>query len=173
MKNFKCLALLFLVASLGLTSACTNYYYIVRHAEKSDSPPANPNLSDAGRRRALALCDSMRNKNISKIFVSQYARTQQTAQPTAGLLGITTTEYNAQENVSVLADQMRASGNVNLLVVGHSNTVPALVLNLTEENVGSIPENDYDNFFVVKRVRNNNNVTFTLVRRGTYGAPSP
>jgi Phosphohistidine phosphatase SixA len=171
MKNFKLLFLL--VASLGLTSACTNYYYIVRHAEKSDTPPSDPNLSDAGRRRALALCDSLRNKNVSKIFVSQFVRTQQTAQPAAGLLGITPTPYDAQANVSLLADQMRASGDVNLLVVGHSNTVPALILNLTGENVGSIPENDYDNFFVIKRVRNNNNVTFTLVRRGTYGASSP
>jgi hypothetical protein len=58
--------------------------------------------------------------------------------------------------------------------VGHSDTVPALILNLTGENIGNIPDDDYDNFFVIKRVRNNNNnVTFTLVRRGTYGAASP
>jgi phosphohistidine phosphatase SixA len=172
MNNFKFLTLL-LVVSLGLNSACTNYYYIVRHAEKGDGSPNDPNLSDAGRRRALVLCDSLRNKNISKIFVSQYVRTQQTAQPTAGLLGTTPTPYDAHANVSVLADQMKASGDVNLLVVGHSDTVPALILNLTGENIGNIPDDDYDNFFVIKRVRNNNNVTFTLVRRGTYGAASP
>lgn len=164
------------ILSLCLTTGCNNYYYIVRHAEKAAAPPDNPPLTPAGQQRAVALGDSLRDKNIKLIFVSQFERTKQTAAVTAGLTGVSPTEYTvtgANPNIQGLADQLRAAGDKNILVVGHTNNVPGLILNLTGVDIGIIPENDFDNFFVIKRVRKDGGVTYTLHRRGTYGAVSP
>ena len=168
--------LLFFTLTLHLTTACTNYYYIVRHAEKAATPADNPPLTQAGQQRAVVLCDSLRDKGINRIFVSQFDRTKQTAAPAAGLLGITPIEYTttaASPNIEGLADQLRAAGDVNILVVGHTSNIPGLILNLTGIDIGMINENDFVNFFVIKRVRKDGELTYTLHRRGTYGAPSP
>ena len=164
--------LLFAVAS-SLSSCYTSYYYVVRHAEKEATPADNPSLTAAGRQRAIVLCDTLRNKNVTKIFVSQYLRTQQTAQPTTSFLNLSPIQYNASEPVANLVAQLRAASGSNVLVVGHSNTVPEIVLSLTGTSISPIADNDFDNFFIIKRVKNPNSDVFTLFRTGTYGAPSP
>lgn len=173
MKNTPFYLLLSCVLSLSLSSCYTSYYYVVRHAEKAAVPADNPGLTAAGQQRAIALCDSLRNKNVQRIFVSQYLRTQQTAQPSANLLQLTPIQYNAGEPVANLVAQLRAASGPNVLVVGHSNTVPEIIQQLTGTAVGSIPENDFDNFFIIRRVRDLNSDVFTLFRAGTYGAVSP
>ncbi len=173
MKNKKLLFLVCAWACFSLSSCYTSYYYVVRHAEKAATPADNPALTAAGQQRAIVLCDSLRDKQVQKIFVSQYLRTQQTAQPAANLLHITPTQYNASDPVANLTAQLRAVAGQNVLVVGHSNTVPGIILSLTGTSISPIPENDFDNFFIIKRVRNLNSDVFTLFRAGTYGAASP
>lgn len=170
MKNL--LIFLTISALFASVTSCTTRYYIVRHAEKASNPASDPPLTQAGHQRAIALCDTLRHKNVKHIFVSQYLRTQQTAAPSASLLQLTPLEYDAGQNASVLATQLRALNN-NALVVGHSNTVPALILSLTGTSIGTIPENDFDNFYVVKRYKGLGSTTYTLELQGTYGAPSP
>lgn len=172
MQNRFLFSILLFMAMIGLSSCYTSYYYVVRHAEKASTPADNPPLTAAGQQRAIALCDSLRNKNVKRIFVSQYLRTQQTAQPSASLLQVTPTQYNASQPVDSLA-KLKGIGGQNVLVVGHSNTVPQLILKLTGVNIGQIPDNDFDNFYVIKRVKNSSGDTFTLFRTDTYGAPSP
>lgn len=183
MKNLVSVFSLIAVTLLGLSS-CTTRYYIVRHAEKQDGvtdapAPNGPSLTAAGKLRAIALRDSLRDKNVTRIFVSQYLRTQLTADATASTLNIIPSEYqvNPDGNMENLAAQLRALDN-NVLVVGHSNTVPKLIALLTGINVGTEPDgsiahDDYDNFFIVKRHKGLGPVTYTLERRGTYGAVSP
>lgn len=173
MKNKLLLLSIMLLASCVLSSCYTSYYYFVRHAEKAGTPAGDPALTAIGQQRAIALCDSLRNKNVKKVFVSQFLRTQQTAQPTATVLQLSPVQYDALQPVDSLAARLRAVHGQNVLVVGHSNTIPALIQTLTGTVVGAIPENDYDNFFIIKRVRNLSGSTFTLFRAGTYGAPSP
>ncbi|MBK8922913.1 MAG: histidine phosphatase family protein [Saprospirales bacterium] len=166
-----------LLALLSLSS-CYNYYYIVRHAEKA-TPPSNPDtqtpLTPAGRDRAEALCDTLRSKNIGKIFESQYVRTQQTAEPTQTALGITPVQYNNPAGTADLVTQLRATTS-NVLVVGHTNNIPGIIEGLTGGAVPAadivIPDSDYDNLFVVRRNRCKNPDRYTLYRR-TYGLPSP
>lgn len=161
-----CLTLL-----LSLTS-CYNYYYIVRHAEKGQlaNPDTATPLSAAGMQRAAVLDDTLQNKNVTVIYVSEFLRTQQTAAPSAAAFGITPTMYSTSDGVESLVSQLRAISNRNVLVVGHSDTVPNLVLLLTGENVGTI--DDFDNLFVVKRYRCSNPDRYVLFKR-TYGTPSP
>ena len=177
MKTQHSLFGLLLAAFCVLNTSCTSYYYMVRHAEKVSSDD-NTSLTTAGHQRARVLCDSLRNKNVTRIFTSDAIRTQQTAQPTVGLLNITPTTYNRNQGVVNLEAQLRALSDPNVLVVGHSDNIPALILALTGTSVtttadGFIPENDFDNFYIIKRERGLGSDRFSVFRIGTYGAPSP
>ena len=48
----------------------------------------DPDLSDVGRTRAQALATALKDAGVTAIFVTEYKRTQQTAEPLAKLLGI-------------------------------------------------------------------------------------
>ncbi|MCE7925762.1 MAG: phosphoglycerate mutase [Haliscomenobacteraceae bacterium CHB4] len=173
MKTNRAFSILSLALFLVFTS-CVNYYYIVRHAEKASETDPDPELSTAGAQRALALRDTLSNKNIRGIFVSQYIRTHLTAEPTAGFFGITPVQYThtlpPAAGIAGLVSDLKAITDKNVLVVGHSDNVPGIILGLTGENVGAIT--DYDNLFVIRRNRCNNPDRYTLYKR-TYGVPSP
>jgi len=118
--QFLLLALMMLSSSCTTTSTTT--YYIVRHAEKADKTRNTP-LSAEGHARAAALRDTLISQNIKKVFVTNYLRTQQTAAPLATELGITPTEVFANQTPQ-LVQQLKAIKGRNVLIVGHSNTVP-------------------------------------------------
>jgi broad specificity phosphatase PhoE len=67
---------------LSLSSCYTSKIYIVRHAERLDQSADTP-LSAAGHQRAKDLAEKLGKENIDSIFVSNYQRTRQTAQPLA------------------------------------------------------------------------------------------
>ena len=52
-------------------------------------------------------------------------------------------------NVRATAERIRANPGRNALVVGHSNTIPAIIRALGAPDPGPITESDYDSFFVV------------------------
>lgn len=165
------LSLLALVCCIA--PSCTSYYYIVRHAEKDTAPMDNPGLTDAGNARARILRDTLRHKNITRVFVSNTTRSLKTAEPTIGLGNITVSEYNAREPVQNLVGKIRAlDRDPNVLIVGHTNTIPDLIFLLTGTTVAPIPETVYDRFFVVKRKGDWRGGRFSLLRQGTYGPAS-
>ena len=162
--------LLALFALALLMPSCVTKYYLVRHAEKLHNGP-DPSLSPAGQARAQTLRDTLANKGIDSIFVTQYVRTQQTAQPTASALGEALQITNAS-NVSALITDLENIRGKQVLVVGHSNTIPQIVDGLCNQSV-VIPEDDFDNLFIVTiRRRLNGSTTRTLIST-TYGVPTP
>ena len=120
--------------------------FIVRHAEKADDSK-DPELSEAGRARAGALANMLRDSKISVIYATEFKRTQQTAAPLARALGLTVTTLPA-ENQAALIAKLRAS-TATSLVVGHGNTIPDIIKALGITEPVNIPESDYDNLFVV------------------------
>ncbi len=157
-----------LLALIAMLSSCTTTFYLVRHAEKANRTSDTP-LSAAGHVRAEALRDTLMNKNIERIFVTDYLRTQQTAAPLATQLGITPTEIPGNQTAQ-LVQQLRAIKGKNVLVVGHSNTIPVIIDSLmrSPQNV-KITETDFDNLFKVK-ITKGNNATRKFTRL-TYGEP--
>lgn len=146
MKRF----LLFLLLSGLLVSAAAaqSTIFIVRHAEKAGAG-VDSNLSDAGNHRAVRLANVLKDARISKIFVTQFRRTKQTAHPLATMLNLTPNSGPA-ENSPLLIARLRASSG-NILVVGHSNTIPQVIAGLGITTPIQIGENDYDNLFVLVR----------------------
>lgn len=128
------------------TATAQSTIFIVRHAEKADSSE-NSDLSEAGRARAEALAEMLKDKNITAIYATEFKRTQQTAAPLAKVLGVTVTTLPAKDK-GALVTKLRASTG-NALVVGHGNTVPDLIKELGISEPISIGDNDYDNLFEI------------------------
>lgn len=128
--------------------------FVVRHAERADQVDGgkammatDPDLSAAGRSRAESLAAMLKDASVRSIFVTQYARTQQTAEPLATALGLTPEVINSRELGSLPARVKAAAGNI--LVVGHSNSVPNLLKALGVPDAIEIAETEYDNLFIV------------------------
>jgi broad specificity phosphatase PhoE len=130
--------------------------FLVRHAERADTgtaaaklPGADPELSAAGHARAAALAAMLKDAKISAIFITEYRRTRDTAQPLAKALGITVAELPSNDADALVERLKAATGNV--LVVGHSNSVPAVIKALGVTDPVTIGEQDFDNLFIVSR----------------------
>ena len=151
--------------------SCTTNYYIVRHAEKANSTLDTP-LSSAGFNRADDLRDYLTGKGIDNIYISQYLRTRQTAQPTADHFGLTPVDYDVPSEFPNLITKLKTHGdNRSILIVNHSNTVPVIIDSLMKSPQGiTIPESDFDNIYKVTVSR------FLSVNRtfsqATYGQPT-
>lgn len=126
--------------------------YIVRHAEKVDNSK-DPQLSEKGQKRALDLASHLRDAAVQAIFVTEYQRTQKTAAPLAGLLKVQTTIIGAAELAKLVALLQADTGNGAALVVGHSNTVPALVKALGANINWEIADDEYDRLVIVTPIK--------------------
>ena len=137
---------------LLLLSCTTTRYYIVRHAEKESAATMTSDvpLSNHGRQRALSLRDVLLDKNVNRIFPTNYARSLATAQPLSTATGIPIETYQATDSTFLIRLKEASRGNV--LVVGHSNTVDDIVNGLTgKELLQDLPETQYGDLFVVTK----------------------
>jgi broad specificity phosphatase PhoE len=127
---------------------------VVRHAEKVDDS-SDPALSPAGLVRATALADALRDAGVHAIYTTQYQRTRDTAAPLARLLGLSPVVVEtggpaADHGHAVAAKVLVREAGRTVLVVGHSNTVPAIVRGLGATDTGSIADDEYHNLFIVQ-----------------------
>lgn len=150
---------------LAEVSPSATVVYLVRHAEKVDDS-ADPDLSPAGRARAAELARFLGEAGVTAVFSSDFKRTRGTAEPLATALGLTIDIYDPRDPAAT-ARTLRSRGG-KILVVGHSNTVPGLVLALGGSPVSAIEDSEYDRLHIV--ILTELQVTTTLLR---YGAPSP
>ncbi len=167
MKFIICAAL-FLSTSFFTSCQSTNEIYIVRHAEKSAEPASDPHLTTDGKFRAETLKDLLKDKNIKAIFSTDKNRTVETATPLSRFLNLPIQNYGNDTLPRFL--QGLIGSKKNTLVVGHSNTTVTMISSLRlPQNITYIPEDDYDNFFILK-VKNGKAVKLTET---TYGTVSP
>lgn len=145
-----------------LLSACTSTpmpaetpahaveFVIVRHAEKVADAGNDPSLTAAGRTRAAALAEALADAPVVAVYSTAYARTRETALPTATAHDLPVTPYDAREPADALAVRLLAAHDTGtVLVVGHSNTVPAIATALCGCEVPSMEETEYDRRLVV------------------------
>jgi broad specificity phosphatase PhoE len=147
--------------------------YVVRHAERAAGSGDVP-ISDSGRARANALLESLREARVDAIITTQFQRTKQTAEPLASALSLQMETVAAQgpapDHATAVANAVRAKGaGKSVLVVGHSNTVPAIVAALGGPKFKDLCDDEYDNLFVVV-LRDGSPARFARAR---YGAPAP
>lgn len=142
---------LFLLLAVSLSvQAADLKVIVVRHAEKNSDGTRDPSLTPTGGQRAQVLAQLLSKESLSAIYATQYRRTQLTAGPSANVAHQKIHVRPAGESAESLAAQIRRDQpQGTVLVVGHSNTVPALVTALSGKTVEAIGDDEYDRYFIV------------------------
>lgn len=123
---------------------------LVRHAEKADEPEnPNPTLSSAGLERAQILLQVLSRAEIASIYATQYLRTQQTVKPLADQIGLGINQIDARNTEELVRRIKSEDKGRTVLVAGHSNSVPQIIAALGGEQLPQIPDDQYDDLFVV------------------------
>lgn len=135
-------------------SQATTTIIFVRHAEQTSHDEADPPLSDAGKRRVAQLSRQLVDADvvagINAVYSTPLKRSLETAQPVADALDLPINSYDAADTETVLKTILNNHKGEIVLVVGHSNTVPALIANLgASKNVPPIAQGEFDNIYVV------------------------
>lgn len=162
-------ALTFPVCAQAPAAATT--VIIVRHAEAVPNAGNDPGLSEAGAARANALAAAVKDAGVKAVFTTQYQRTVLTGAPAAALLNVPATARPVQGPLdpyvtALVSDVLARHAGSTVVIVGHSNTVPALVKGFSGVDPGEIAHDSYDNMFIVTASR----AGAGSVVRAKYGA---
>ncbi|MEO6547378.1 MAG: histidine phosphatase family protein [Ferruginibacter sp.] len=146
--------------------------YLVRHAEKGTG--ADPLLTTAGNKRAGDLMRVLQNKNIRRIYVTEYKRTQNTGDSLRIGQQVDTVHYFADTAFSDLLNKIRFHKDLDntILIIGHSNTIPLIIrkLGLTDYAAESIADKEFDNLYII--TRKGESAIVTKVKYGDASAES-
>lgn len=136
-----------LLCQLAAAQQNVRTVFLVRHAEKVSAAP-DAQLSPEGLKRAECLATTLKDAGIKQIYVTDAVRTQQTAAPLAKALKIKPTILPMKDSNGLIKNLVYTGGG-NILVVGHSETVPFVIARIQSGTVAPIGENEYDRMFVV------------------------
>jgi len=167
------LALTFAAPAVAQTAADDgSIVWVVRHAERADAgtdDQPDPELSDIGRARAVELARFLGEAGITSVHSTPYRRTMQTAAPLAEALGLEVQSYNPRPGDAMQAFLAELHMPGRHVVVGHSNTSPALVEQLGGDPGPAIAVEEYDRIYVL-HISAAGNVQSTMLR---FGAVAP
>jgi broad specificity phosphatase PhoE len=121
--------------------------FLVRHAERAEGE--DPPLTEAGKSRADALARTLRDARIDAIYTSEARRTIETAKPLADQNGLSIKMTPAAETSALVRAVLSEQAGKRVLIVGHSNTLPAIMRELGVTTAIHIAESAFDNLFVV------------------------
>jgi broad specificity phosphatase PhoE len=124
--------------------------FVVRHAERADAgmeAQPDPALSIVGEARAQRLAAMLADAGVKDIFATEFKRTQDTAAPLAMKIGVAVEQVGSKDTALLIA-KIKSHSNAVVVVVGHSNTMPAILKALAGVDV-AIADNEYDNLFVI------------------------
>lgn len=128
----------------------TTTYYLIRHAEKDRSDPANknPKLTQKGVDRAINWSRYFEDKKIDQVFSTEYSRTMQTAAYTASQKQVMIETYDPSDLYN--ADFKTLTHGHNVLIVGHSDTTPKFVNAIIgKDKYSDIPDDENGLLFMV------------------------
>jgi phosphohistidine phosphatase SixA len=142
--------------AIGRTPVEPTLVFLVRHAEKG-TEGADPELTAAGRERAVELARVLASAGVTHLFSTELARARQTLQPLAEELGLAVTTIGARDGTSQLEALRGLPAGSVAVVAGHSNTIPAFVqalggaVSVLRESVHGpvLGEDEYDRLFLV------------------------
>ena len=161
MSILKILLLLLVVAFEKPSDVCSKIY-LIRHAEKvrTDKSDRDPDLNNKGFIRAENWKDYFFDKDISKIYSTNYKRTIRTVKPLAENKNLEIIIYSSDD--IVYQDFLNSSVGENTVVVGHSNTIPDFVNNLiNEDHYDQIDDLTNSNLYIVSLC--NSSITHKLI----------
>lgn len=141
------LLLLALLLSVPTFADASRQIFLSRHMEKASSGQ-DPALSPCGVAQAQAFAAQLKDTPIPWLMHTPYLRTKQTAQAFLQT-GRQLVSYDPRQVDLLITEINNKPGN--LLVIGHSNTIPALVAKLTGQTVAPLTEQDYGRIYVLSQ----------------------
>ena len=147
--------LVLLLALLPAAAPAQKAVFVVRHAEKaSDSNEPGVPLSESGTARARRLAAMLKDAGVTAIYSTDYVRTRATAAPLAESLRLPIRIYAAKDSegrpsATALIETLRKEPQAVALVVGHGDTVPALLSALGVSQKIELADREFDNLFLV------------------------
>ena len=144
----KLLLTIFLVFSIPENDCST--FYLIRHAEKvrTNKSDRDPKLNEKGILRALDWKEYFLDKDITKIYSTNYKRTLETVKPFQEAIGLATILYSPSS--IDYKDFISSNKGEIVLVVGHSNTIPNFVNELINDQVyAQIEDLNNSNLYIV------------------------
>ena len=145
--------LILIVASWVLVTDNSTTVIVVRHAEKA-TEGTDPPLTAEGEARAEMLArmfgDKRLKDHVDAIYVSPALRNRQTAEPLAARLGVTPTVASKADPSRLARRMLHEHPGARILVVGHVDTVPAIVAALSGvRDLPSIGASEYGTMYIV------------------------
>lgn len=152
--GFTCLFLFVSIVGMQLMAQTTTFI-LLRHAEKDTSQTgstmmkADPPLTKAGEVRAESLLEVLKQYQPDMIYSTNYIRTKATATPLANKFNKEIQIYDPK-NLGAFSEQIMQQTGKTVVVVGHSNTTPALVnLLIKEAKYPNLDESIYNQLWIV------------------------
>lgn len=140
-------------------SVSPTLFYIIRHAEK-EAEGNNPGLNAKGQQRAELIAEMLKSAPLDAIYSTPFLRTTSTVEVLAGLKDLEIKIYDPQDTPGLLKEIFEKYPGGNVLIVGHSNTVPGMVNSLIwEDQFENLAETEYHRLFIVAA---------TEKQKGTY-----
>lgn len=120
--------------------------YVMRHLH-TPAGVRDPDLTAEGQRHAVLLATWFKRDRPAVIYVGSAKRARQTAAPLAAALRITPTVYDPADTPALVAAVARETRNV--LIVGHSNTVPDIILALGGQPPAPLVHEDFGDIWTI------------------------
>lgn len=143
----------------------------VRHGERGTEPAGDPALTPAGRERALALIDAVRDAKVKAVLHTPTTRTRDTAIPVAQHFGLTPQTPAIAPGASAVTSMVRAireHAGKTVVVVGHSNTIMRYIEALGGPRRADLCDNQYNGLYTLALIHDE-----AFLVEGQYGAPNP
>lgn len=132
-------------AAIPAAPVATPKAFVIRHFEKEGG--SDPALTAAGQANAVRLAHRLSGERIVAVYSTDTRRTRDSAAPTATQFGLVPSLYPPTD-YAALAERIAAQRG-NVLIVGHSNTVPEIVARLSGVPQPPMDESQYGTLFVV------------------------
>lgn len=164
MKRLLVLIIFAAVTSSGFSQNSITTFILVRHSEKIVDGSKDPELSEAGKKRAEALARHLAQTKMDAIYSTKFKRTEMTAAPLAKTTSLPIQNYDGAKMEEIDAMLQKHAGGT-VLVVGHSNTTPAMINYLTgKTEYKNFEDADYGNLIIVSVVEKGKTTKVTWLR---------
>jgi phosphohistidine phosphatase SixA len=137
------------VAGAAAPALAQKAIFVVRHAEKANQTDKDPELSLSGEDRAISLTRLVRGTKIDAVFHTELRRTRDTAAALLRQRALKATVVKADDTAGLVTQIRALPKDAVALVIGHSNTIPAILAGLGVKEKISIRDDEYGRVFVV------------------------
>lgn len=166
MKSFIKISLgvLLFLSSHSVFAQQTTTIYLIRHSEKVKIDPSdrNPHLNTNGVHRSHTWANFFKDIPLDDIYSTSYHRTEETVKEIALEKNLKVKSYTPSNEA--VASIVNNNLGKNLLLVGHSNTVPGHTNHLLgHPQFEDMSEGDHHSLFIVQLENGSANVVRIFV----------